>query len=257
MNNFLVVSFEKTLEEQLKLANEYGVALEINDFYDPDVLDNPEETERIVEKYQQLGIPVNSTMHGAFFDVILHSRDAVVRKNSRHRMRQSMEIADRLGVCGVVFHTNYQPQICGTDYEYSVIEQNAAYVKELLEAYPHINIYLENMFEDGPGILVEIAKRLKGYDNFGICLDYGHAFVYGTDIQEWVVATAPFLKHLHINDNDLKRDLHLAIGEGAIDWKQFAVFCQQYFSGCSVLVEVYNVDGQKSSLEFLTSLFRC
>jgi len=254
MDNFLVVSFETTLEEQLQLAKEYKIAFEINDFYEPDLLDNPEEIDRVIERYLQNGIPANSTMHGAFYDIVIHSRDAAIRDISKRRMRQSMEIADRLGVCAVVFHTNYQPQICGDCYERAVIEENVKFVRELLEEYPHINIYLENMFDDRPGMLVEISKGLKEYANYGICLDYGHAFVYGNDIREWVEATAPFLKHVHINDNDLKEDLHQAVGSGSIDWKEFAVFYRQYFSQCSVLVEVYDIDKQKASLEFLAGL---
>lgn len=254
MNNILVVSFEETLDEHLRLAKEYHVALEINDFYDPAVLDNPQEIDRIIERYQKKGIPMGSTMHGAFLDIVIHSRDANVRHNSMNRMRQSMEIADRLGVKGVVFHTGYQPQIFGEDYENSVITGNVAFLKEMLLKYPHINIYLENMFDDTPGILTEISKQLCEYDNYGICLDYGHALVYGTDIKRWIEDTASYVKHLHINDNDRKKDLHQAIGAGAIDWEEFAVYYRQYFSGCSVLVEVGDADSQKVSLDFLKDL---
>lgn len=254
MKNLLVVSFEKSLEEHRKLVRDYHVAFEINDFYDPDVLDNADRIEEIVRRYRQTGIPFGSTMHGAFFDVILHSRDAVVRKNARHRMRQSMDIAQRLGLDAVIFHTNYQPEIVGDDYVQNVIRKNADFLEELLKEYPSINIYLENMFEDTPGVIAEISERLKVYPNYGVCLDYGHAWVYGTDIEQWVHKLAPYVKHLHINDNDLKRDLHLAVGSGSIDWKEFAYFYRRYFSHCSVLVEIYDAKQQRDSLEFIKDL---
>ncbi len=254
MNNLLVVSFEKTLEEHIVLARDYDVAFEINDFYDPDVLDNPRRIDEIVERYKQAGIPAGSTMHGAFFDILLHSRDAAVRKNSQFRMRQSMEIARRLELGAVVFHINYQPGIVGEDYVKGVIRRNAEFVEELLKAYPEINIYLENMFEDSPYVLVEISKLLKGYSNYGVCLDYGHVFVYGTDIEHWVRELAPYVKHLHVNDNDLKQDLHLELGAGSIDWKKFLEYYDTYFSQCSLLVEIYDVVQQKNSLEFLSGL---
>lgn len=254
MNNFLVVSLEKTLEEHVKLARDYNVALEINDFYDPDVLDNPGRIEEIINRYKHIGIPAGSTMHGAFFDVILHSRDSFVRNNSRLRMKQSLDIAVKLGVNAVVFHTNYNPEIIGEDYECCVIERNAEYLKELLEAYPSINIYLENMFDDSPRILLEISKRLSNYKNYAICFDYGHALIYGDDICYWVKEIAPFVRHLHINDNDLKKDLHKAIGTGAVNWNQFASFYHQFFLDCSVLVENYDYRDQKISLDFLNTL---
>lgn len=192
MNNFLVVSFENTLEEHLKLAEAFNVAFEINDFYDPDILDNDGKIQDIIERYKQAGIPDGSTMHGAFLDVIVHSRDAAIRRIAKLRMRQSMDIAEQLGLKAVVFHTNYQPGIIGDDYEAGVIDKNVEILKELLEKHPTINIYLENMFEDNPKILVEISKKLIAYENYGICFDYGYAFVYGTDIKEWVELLAPF-----------------------------------------------------------------
>lgn len=254
MKKLLVVSFEKTLEEHMELARDYHVAFEINDFYDPDVLDSPARIDEIAERYIQAGIPAGSTMHGAFLDVILHSRDSVIRHNSQFRMRQSMDIAHRLGLEAVVFHTNYQPGIVGDDYVQSVIEKNAEFLEELLKSYPTINIYLENMFEESPLVIREISRRLKGYSNYGVCLDYGHAWVYGTDIARWVRELAPYVKHLHINDNDLKRDLHMAVGTGAIDWQEFMQFYREYFTHCSMLVEIYDVGQQRVSLEFLKGL---
>ncbi len=254
MKNLLVVSLEKSLEAHMQLVRDYHVAFELNDFYDPDVLDNADRIDEIAMRYQQVGIPSGSTMHGAFFDIILHSRDAVVRKNARHRMRQSMEIAWRLGLEAVIFHTNYQPGIVGDDYIQNVIGRNADFLEELLQEYPSVNIYLENMFEDTPEVIASISERLKEYPNYGVCLDYGHAWVYGTDIKQWVQELAPYVKHLHINDNDLKRDLHLAVGSGSIDWKEFAVFYREFFSQCSVLVEIDDVEQQRVSLEFLKGL---
>ena len=254
MKNLLVVSFEKTLEEHMELARDYGVALEINDFYEPDVLDNPERIKEICARYRQVGIPEGSTMHGAFLDVILHSRDEAVSSNARRRMKQSMEIALDLGLRAVIFHTNYQQGIAGEEYVQSVIDKNAAYLEELLKAYPTVNIYLENMFEESPYVIAEISKRLAGYDNYGVCLDYGHMQVYGSDIMEWVEELAPYVKHLHINDNDLKQDLHLAIGAGLIDWNEFALLYNKYFTHCTTLVEIYDVKQQKVSLDYVEKL---
>lgn len=254
MKNLLVVSFENSLEAHMQLVRDYHVALEINDFYDPDVLDDADRIDEIAMHYQQTGIPAGSTMHGAFLDIILHSRDSVVRENARHRMKQSMEIAGRLGLEAVVFHTNYQPGIVGDDYLQNVIGRNADYLEELLQEYPSINIYLENMFEETPEVIVAISERLKGYSNYGVCLDYGHAWVYGRDIGQWVHQLAPYVKHLHINDNDLKSDLHLAVGSGSIDWQEFACFYREFFARCSVLVEIYDVEQQRISLDYIKDL---
>lgn len=251
MNQYLIVSRAERLEEHLKLAAEYGVGLELNDFFDPKVLDSKERQQELIDCYLKKGLPKGSTMHGAFFDVTVFSSDAMIREISELRMRQSMDIAQKLGVKGVVFHANSNPQVPGAFYKTQVIEKTVAFLKELLDQYPNLDIYLENMFERQPGIIVRIAEELTEYKNFGICLDYAHASISGTPISEWVEALAPYVKHMHINDNDLQEDLHLALGTGKIDWNQFFQYVEQYFTSCSILIETTLPENQKISLEYL------
>ena len=68
MGQYLVVSRVENLEEHLALAREYGVGFEINDFFDPEVLESKERQQEIIEAYQKAGLPEGSTMHGAFLD---------------------------------------------------------------------------------------------------------------------------------------------------------------------------------------------
>ena len=64
-------------------------------------------------------------------------------------------------------------------------------------------------------------------------------------------STAANIRHIHINDNDLRRDLHLAVGDGRIDWELFCRYYQTYFEECSVLIETTKPDNQRRSLEYL------
>ena len=194
-------------------------------------------------------------MHGAFLDVVVFSKDERICEISKLRMRQSMEIARKLGVKGVVFHTNCNPMLSGESYDYNVITKTAVYVEELLQAYSEIDIYLENMFDASPRMLVCISEQLKKYSNYGVCLDYAHASISNVPMSEWVEELAPYLRHVHINDNDLKRDLHLAVGMGQIDWNQFAKYYHTYFDQCSVLVETTLPGAQVQSLRYLKENF--
>ena len=193
-------------------------------------------------------------MHGAFLDVVLFSEDPQIRRVSRLRMSQSMDIAQKAGVKGVVFHTNSNPVLSGDYYDRRVVDMVSEYIAQLLESYPGIDIYLENMFETHPALLAAIAKELESYPGFGICLDYAHAAISGTAMDVWVDFLAGFVRHLHINDNDLKRDLHLAVGDGDINWKQFAGYYRQYFSSCSTLIETELPEQQMRSLQYLKQL---
>lgn len=255
MDKVLIVSLENDLEKYSKIASEYKVGYEINDFCDPSVLDDSKEVERLISRYMAMGIPEGSTMHGAFFDVILHSRDKEIAAIARKRMKQSMEIARKLGLRAVVFHTNYQSGIPGDFYRENVINKVSEYVEELLREYSDIDIYLENMFEDDCKVLVDISKRLSKYDNYGVCLDYGHVIVYGGNEQYWAEQLRPYIKHIHINDNNLKEDLHLPLGTGQIDWGKFKKHNRCYFNNTKgILVEVTKPEEQRISLDYLRTL---
>jgi len=251
MGQFLIVSKADKLNEYYKISKEYGVAFEVNDFFDGELLADEEKLHNVIAQYKAKGLPKGSTLHGAFFDVIVFSQDKEIRKISEFRMKQSMEIARELEVKGVVFHTNFYPVLEGTVYNRNVIEKTVAYLEVLLKHYPEIEIYLENMFDADPEILLQISKRLQKYANYGVCLDYAHARLSGTKTRVWVESLAPYVKHLHINDNDLKRDLHLPLGEGSIDWMEFAGFYSTYFQDCSVLLETTEPESQLASIHYL------
>lgn len=251
MGRFLITSRKEQLNEYKQISDEYGVAFEINDFYNPVVLDDQERTEVFIRQYEQIGIPEGSTMHGAFLDVTVFSQDEAIRKVSRQRMEQSMQVAQRLKVKGVVFHTNCIPMLSGEEYDNQVVEFTVDYLKVLLDKYRDIDIYLENMFDQTPEILRRISEKLQMYPNYGVCFDYAHASLYGIDMEYWIEALAGYIKHIHINDNNLKKDLHLPVGDGVLDWKRFTMYYRQYFKECSVLVETALPEDQRRSLEYI------
>ncbi|MDO5154669.1 MAG: TIM barrel protein [Eubacteriales bacterium] len=251
MGKWMIVSKVEQLADYIALANAYHVAFEINDFFQPSVLEDELQIESIIRQYMKYGIPEGSTLHGAFMDIVVFSNDPKIREVSVYRMRQSMEIAKRMGVSGVVFHTNINPMLDSIEYQEDVVRNTVEVLSGLLTAYQELDLYLENMFDATPDLLCEISRQLAGYSNYGICFDYAHAMVFGEDVDAWAQAVAPYVKHVHVNDNDLKHDLHLAIGDGAMDWGRFETLYQTYFSNCSVLIETTSPQWQHKSLEYL------
>lgn len=255
MGQVLIVAREQDIQLYKAIAEEYNVGFEVNDFYNPEVLENEDEMNRLVEFYQREGLPKGSTMHGAFFDIVVFSHDLRIREISELRMEQSMKIAVRIGVKGVVFHTNISPVLSSMEYDQRAIEMTVEYLECLLKRYPDTEIYLENMFDADPDILAAISERLCIYENYGVCFDYAHASISSTPIQTWVEALAPYIKHIHINDNNLKRDQHLALGDGKIDWQQFMEYREKYFDDCSLVIETTLPENQRRSLKYLEQNF--
>ena len=52
-----------------------------------------------------------------------------------------------------------------------------------------------------------------------------------------------------INDNDKVEDLHLALGDGILDYQAFAEYYKKYMKGASILLEMKGPEKQKKSLE--------
>lgn len=243
---------QQNIEESLELIKKHNGFFEYNDFFTGAVLDDKKKQLKIIEDYAKVRNDFSKdTMHGAFLDVTVHSSDKRIRDVSQLRVRQSMDVAKEMGLYGVVFHTNRLQGFKDAVYLKNWLETNEIFFKDICEKYPNQQIFMENMFDEAPDVLTELAGRMQEVSNFGICLDYAHAAVSETAADEWIRQLAPFIKHMHINDNDLKNDLHEPVGNGQIDWKQFVQLMKQYQIDATVLVEVAGIEKQEKSLEYM------
>lgn len=253
----LLIPDKGNIQESLKLADVYGCGFEYNDFFLPENLDNENWVKDRISFYQRLdNRPEYCTLHGAFLDVTVFSDDSKIRQVSDYRVEQSLCIAERLGVTGVIFHTNYMPNFFQESYRRAWVDKNVAYWTKKAVVHPDLNIYMENMFDTDFQLLAALGEKMQDIPNFGICFDYAHAHAFGDvkQIEDWVKALAPFVRHIHINDNDFSSDLHLAVGDGKIIWNDFKKYYEKYFSKASVLIEVKGTDKIKKSLDYLQCL---
>lgn len=252
MSRGYIIPDREDMERSVCLAGKYGCAFEYNDFFKPEVLDNPKKQEEIINFYAKYRSDFSEdTMHGAFLDVTIHSSDPLIRDASILRLRQSMDIASRMGLKGVVFHTGRLGGFRASNYLRLWHDTNRRFFSEIAEEYPKQQIYMENMFDEAPDVLAGLAEAMGEVKNFGVCLDYAHAALTDCPQQEWVQTLAPYIRHIHVNDNNLKNDLHQPIGQGKIEWKDFSRLVNEYGIKASVLVEVSGCAGQEESLEYM------
>lgn len=251
MKKLLIIPDRNDSENTSVLQNEYDLGFEYNDFFIPDILDDNELQDKIISDYKSFGLPEYATMHGAFFDITPFSVDKKIKKVSLLRINQSLSVARKIGAKAVVFHTNYNPYLNTDAYRKSFVEQNTEIWQGILNDNKDINIYLENMFDCDPFVIKQLAERLNINDNFGICLDWAHATISKTNPAEWAKELSEYIKHVHINDNDLISDLHLAWGSGKVNRFSFYECYEKYFNNATILIETNSFENKKKSLEQL------
>ena len=250
------------LDESVAMAEKYHAHFEYNDFYFPSVYMNQDEIDKRVERYLSCNRDTGmDTMHGAFLDLVLHSSDPKIAEYSKQCMRKSMEIAKRLGVKGVIFHTGLIAGFKEYNYVSNWITKNAEFFRDLCTSYPDIQVYMENMFDYDYELILKLSKELEGVTNFGMCLDYAHAAISHVAPEEWLRMCAPYIKHMHINDNDLINDLHMTLGKGKIDWQEFGAELEKLVKSGEmkempgILIEVKSLESFEESMELFNHLF--
>ncbi len=209
MNQLSCIPFLDELDCYVKFAEEYQAAFEYNEFYVPAIMDDPASIQNIIKRYKSTGRDCSKdTLHGAFFDVCINSGDPKIFKVSDYRVHQSMEIAQQIGVKAVIFHTNYIVNFKLKSYLNTWLNLNEIYWRKILEEYPDQMIYIENMFDEAPRMLTQLAFKMQDEPRFGVCFDLAHAKISGTPIADWFDCLSPYIVHMHINDNDGVEDSH-------------------------------------------------
>lgn len=247
-----IIPKKEEISKSLELSAKYNAAFEYNDFFIPAVLDSPSQIDSLISFYSDLPRDrSNDTLHGAFLDIAIHSSDARIRQISDQRMRQSMNIAKNLGIRGVIFHTNLIANFYDKIYRQNWLEKNLAYFSALAAEYPDIEIFIENMFDLEPDMFAAFGEAAKNCPTLHLCLDVAHANLSHSSLKEWMELAHPYIRHIHINDNDGHFDLHQAVGQGNINWQEFDQLMRQYQIHSSLLIENNSVTQQQESLSYL------
>lgn len=106
-----------------------------------------------------------------------------------------------------------------------LIEQNAAYLRQVLAAADGTVICLENMpgehgcFTD-PAALKEVLDAV-GDPRLAVCLDTGHAIAAGASFDGFFDTFGDRIRVTHIHDAFPGKDKHLPVYAGSGDWDTF------------------------------------
>ena len=225
-------------------AKEYGFGLEIAEYCTAWNMDEKfRETDTDVR--QKLTGIQNRILHAPFNELFPCAIDPKARALAADRYRQAIGLARDYGAAKVVIHGGYNPRIY---YPVWYVEQSILFWKGFLQEDPGVEIVLENVLEDEPGLLLDIVKGVDD-TRLRLCLDIGHANAYTpVSPMDWLKACAPYLSHFHLHNNDGTQDSHSALNCGSIPMDEFV---QQAEALCPDATFTLEVLESKSSVRWL------
>lgn len=159
------------------------------------------------------------TVHGPFWDLCPGSIDPGIREVSRLRLSRLFDVMEKISPGQVVCHTGFDPRH-HRGHRGTWIENSLRVWEPLVRRAEALNapLVLENVWEETPGLHVELLGKIDS-PWFGFCLDTGHQHAFSrTALSEWLDTARPWLKEIHLHDNDGSFDDHLPVGAGNIDF---------------------------------------
>jgi sugar phosphate isomerase/epimerase len=244
-------NFHSTLD----IALQYGLGLELMAFGFPQTLDG--DWRGVVREYKPLlrALKGELSLHGPFIDMTSGSPDQRIIALTIERYKHAINIATELEASAVVLHANFIAMMRNQSYRDSWHKNNVAFWGPMADyAKQHgIIIVMENMWEYDPHIIADIVRDVN-HSHLRVCLDVGHAFLFGDaewKFDDWLRIFQPWLVHAHINNNDGKVDVHHGLNRGVIDYHIVLEKLRALPNPPELVLEIDDVAEMVESLPFL------
>lgn len=201
-------------EDAVQTAKEYRLGLEIAEFCTADNMDREFHKWNTVVQQKMEGV-TNFVFHAPFNELYPAAIDSLAVELAHHRYEQAYMLAKGYGINRMVVHSGYLPLIYHKEW---FLEKSMKFWKSFLFHKPdNFIICLENVLEDDPQILIELADAIND-PRMRLCLDIGHANIMSAvPLTDWVKRMSPVLGHVHLHNNFGDADLHNGLKEGNID----------------------------------------
>ncbi len=233
-------------EQALSIATRYQVGLEIQQFSNPENLDQAAEIAPDIRP-KLSGIACVG-MHGPYSELVPASRDMLVRNATLQRFQQAYEAAKMIGASHLVLHSGYIPKT----YQPEQWIQNSLvfWVDFLRDKNASILIHVENVYDDDFTLLRELVDRVSmtyGDDRLTICLDIGHVNANSSrSLTDWISGMGDRIRYVHLHNNDGILDDHWRLDRGKIDISQVLDLLQKHSPRAIWTVETYLGDLEPS-----------
>ncbi|MGC8812409.1 MAG: sugar phosphate isomerase/epimerase family protein [Candidatus Aenigmatarchaeota archaeon] len=185
-----------------------------------------------------------------------------VRKAWIKEAKRKIDAAKKLGISQITFHTH--SRIINQfykKYHEEALENFISSLKELVEyaKKKNVEILIENAGEWGEitsfNLIKYIAYRVP---EIKIHLDIGHAYIFGgmKNVKRFILTFKDRIAHLHMHDNRGKKDEHLPIGKGKINYKTVVKLLKRISYNGTITFEVFTSrKDAKKSMEKIRKLW--
>ena len=225
-------------------AREYGFGLEIAEYSTAWNMDRRFKVTDPRVKESLKGIS-RSILHAPVNELFPCAVDEKARELAAYRYRQAVDLAKNYGSQKIVIHGGYTPWFY---YPAWYVSQSIAFWKDFLKENPDVNIVLENVLETTPDLIVDILEGVND-PRLRMCFDVGHINAYSyVPILDWLEKCAPWVGHIHINNNNGREDEHKGLQEGSVPMKEVLRRIDALCPDATITLEMTET---KPSLEWL------
>lgn len=209
----------QALDENIEFLKENNLDVEVM-MYDTAWIRNfpREEVEAMGRRLEAERIGVS--VHGPLFDLNPGGQDRIIREYTKFNFMRSLNVSSLLRAKIIVFHLGLNPLI-PSEYRETWLMRSMKTWKPVVNHAKRLGIIIaiENMFLSSPQLLQRVLEMVDS-PYMRACLDVGHVNVYSVvPLEEWIDSLGEYIVKVHINDNDAESDLHLAFGEGNVDFQ--------------------------------------
>lgn len=125
----------------------------------------------------------------------------------------------------------------------------------------NVKIILENPTVKGEIVEFESFRYIvNNVEDIFVNIDIGHAFLHGgmKNVVNYIRTFGDILEHVHVHDNNGKRDEHLPIGKGKIDYKRVVRELKKIDYDKTITFEVFskNTNLVKDSMNKIKKLWQ-
>jgi len=200
---------------------------------------------------------LNYIIHAPYDGINISTPQRSLRKAALKLIEASMQDARYLDARLIVLHSGFKSPL-------DFIKPKTTWrvfldaLKEIDRLANDLDIYVgvENMPSGGIALIescdeaLMLIEELQVLERIRLTLDVGHSNTVGAhEARNYLLKAGDYLLHLHIHDNNGKKDEHLAVGSGTINWASIMPLIKRLKLLGGLSIEVMNFKDAKKSFD--------